>query len=213
MPTSNVIDIFYGDEIDLEAARGEGIIAVIHKATEGMTFRDPKYLERRRRARDLGLLWGAFHFARNSDWESQVHFFLETAEPEQGDLVAWDWEAARHARPMTWEHVRDSVELIQQTLGRYPVLYGGKVLREAIGDAEDSVLKHCPLWYSRYASAPLGVPPRTWPDSYTLWQYTAAEQPSQARNPPGPLQVAGRFVDRNFYRGDDADLRAKWPFT
>jgi lysozyme len=113
---------------------------------------------------------------------------------------------------MTIGHVRDSVELIHEKLGRFPVLYGGALLREQVGRTNDQVLKNCPLWYARYRGFPLGVPANTWP-TYTLWQYTAGEIPNPSPSPPGPLKAGGEFVDRNLYQGSDADLRKNWPFT
>ena len=210
MPTtSNVIDGYYGDPFDFQRLKDEGIVAIIHKATQGTDFKDPKYKERRDAAKGLGLLWGAFHFSTDADWEKQVDHFLNTAQPQPDELIAWDWEARKHGAPMTIGHGRDSVELINQKLGRYPVLYGGSVLREQVGHTNDVVLRNCPLWYARYRSAPIGIPSNTW-STYTLWQYTAGESPTP--NPPGPVKAGGEFVDRNFYQGSDDDLRAKWPF-
>lgn len=113
---------------------------------------------------------------------------------------------------MTLVNVRDSVQLIHERLGRFPLVYGGSHLREQIGSSEDPVLKNCPLWYARYRSSPVGVPQNTWP-TYTLWQYTAAEITFPGTNPPGPLEAGGQRVDRNLYQGTDEDLIAKWPFS
>lgn len=213
MTTTNVIDAFHGDPLNLETLKGEGIVAVIHKVTEGVNFKDSAYAERRKAAKELGLLWGGFHFATAADWEDQVNFFLDACEPEAGDLIAWDWETpTKHRPPMTLTHVRDSVELIHQKLGRFPLIYGGALLREQIGDSQDPVLKNCPLWYARYRSSPVGVPQNTWP-TYTLWQYTAAEITFPGNNPPGPLKAGGHFIDRNLYQGSDEDLKAKWPLS
>lgn len=211
LTTTNIIDAFHNDPLDLNRLKDEGIIAIIHKATEGADFKDDLYDDRKKAAKDLGFLWGAFHFATSADWKDQVNFFLDTVKPEAGDLVAWDWETLEHRAPMTLEHVRDSVELIHKKLGRYPVLYGGNLLREQIGNNQDPVLKNCPLWYA-FRSAPLEVPKNTWP-TFTLWQYTAAEEPNSSSNPPGPLKAGGRFIDRNLFQGSDDDLRASWPFT
>jgi lysozyme len=162
MPTTtNIVDGYYRDAFDFNALKNDGIVAIIHKATEGSTFKDPKYRARKQEVKGLGLLWGAFHFTNSSDWEDQVNFFLDTVEPEADDLIAWDWEPPKHGAPMSIGHVRDSVELIQQKLGRYPVLYGGALLREQVGNSNDQVLKNCPLWYARYRSVPLGIPPNT----------------------------------------------------
>lgn len=213
MPTTNVIDVYHGDSINLEKLKGEGIIAIIHKATEGINFRDPMYAERKSAAKEAGFLWGAYHFATAADWEDQVNHFLDTCQPATNEFIAWDWEVPpRHRPPMTLANVRDSVQLIHERLGRFPLIYGGSLLREQIGNREDPVLKNCPLWYARYRSSPVGVPQNTWP-TYTLWQYTAAEIPFPGTNPPGPLEAGGQRVDRNLYQGTDEDLIAKWPLS
>lgn len=211
MTTTNVVDIYHNDQVNLERLKNEGIVAIIHKATEGVNITDPEYANRRRAAKELGLLWGAYHFSTGADWEDQVNYFLDVCQPESGDLIAWDWEVPKHRPPMTISHVRDSVELIRQKVGRFPVIYGGPLLREQIGAHQDNVLKNCPLWYARYRSSPVGVPQNTWP-TYTLWQYTAAEIPFPG-TPPGPLEADGRRIDRNLYQGSDEELRSKWPFS
>lgn len=219
--TTNILDGYHGDDFDLARLKEDGIIAIIHKATEGVSWNDDKYKDRRDEAKELGFLWGAFHFATNDPWEAQVDHFLDRVQPQASDLIAWDWEnppaprpPRRRQPPMSYEDVRNSVELIHDRLNRYPVLYGGSLIREYVGNSEDPILKNCPLWYARYARAPIEIPTHTWP-TYTLWQYTGAEP--EARNPahppPGHLQAAGRFVDRNMYQGTDDDLKVKWPFA
>lgn len=75
------------------------------------------------------------------------------------------------------------VTLIRERLGRHPVLYGGRHLREACAGVERSVLADCPLWYARFAPEPKGVPP-LWP-RWTLWQYT------DGASGPEPHEVDG----------------------
>jgi lysozyme len=58
-----IIDIHHAKKIDFDRVRNAGIIAIIHKATEGATFRDKSYRERREIARDMGFLWGTYHYS------------------------------------------------------------------------------------------------------------------------------------------------------
>jgi lysozyme len=56
-PTINtIIDIYHGNGIDLEETLEGGIVAIIHKATQGASFLDSKYHERREAAKDLRCL-------------------------------------------------------------------------------------------------------------------------------------------------------------
>ena len=53
-----IIEIFHGDATDLvKVQKQDGIIAVIHKATQGANFTDSSYSARKKQAKDLGLLW------------------------------------------------------------------------------------------------------------------------------------------------------------
>lgn len=74
----SIIDIYHQNNVDFARAREDGIMAIIHKATEGATFRDSEYRERRRLAKDLGFLWGAYHFSTGADVEDQVENFFTT---------------------------------------------------------------------------------------------------------------------------------------
>jgi lysozyme len=58
-----IIDIFHGEATDLaKVQKQDGIIAIIHKATQGAHFTDSSYNARKKQAKALGLLWGAYHF-------------------------------------------------------------------------------------------------------------------------------------------------------
>ena len=75
-----IMDISHNNTIDLAAAKDAGIVAVIHKATEGATFQDPLYASRRAQAKQLGLLWGAYHFGTAADVSDQLQNFTQTAQ-------------------------------------------------------------------------------------------------------------------------------------
>jgi lysozyme len=58
-----VIDISHNVTVtDFAAVRRSGILAVIHKVSEGGDWFDPSYATRRHQAESAGLLWGAYHF-------------------------------------------------------------------------------------------------------------------------------------------------------
>jgi lysozyme len=204
---NTIIDIYHQNDIDLEAARDGGITAVIHKATQGTTKRDSRYHQRRKRAKNLGLLWGGYHFSTGESVSEQVENFLDYARPEDDELISLDWE--RSPGPdMTLHQARDFVQMIKDETGRYSVIYGGDLLRESIGHQSDATLSNCPLWYARYTNAPIGIPTQVWP-TYTLWQYTDGDIGPQPHSTPG----AGAGVDRSIFQGTTRQLRAQWPFT
>ena len=203
---NTIIDIYHGNSIDLEQTSNGGIVAIIHKATEGVSVRDSKYPDRREAAKGLGFLWGAYHFSAGGSVTDQVENFLSYATPEDDELIALDWEAS-DGPDMTLEQARHFVQVIRDETGRWPVIYGGHLLRESVGHNPDPILSNCPLWYSRYRSSPIGIPTAVWP-TYTLWQYTDGNAGPQPHDTPG---TSG--ADRNIFQGTTQELKALWPFT
>src|SRR5262245_34266897 len=107
---------------------------------------------------------------------------------------------------MSYDQMVEFVELIHKEVGRYPVVYGGHLLREALGDVTESVLSNCPLWYARYANAPYGIP-RIW-RTWALWQYT------DGNIGPQPQKVRGiGNCDRDTFNGTRQELLQQWPLT
>jgi lysozyme len=203
---NTIIDIYHGNSIDLEECFAGGIIAIIHKATQGATMRDSKYHQRRERAKELGFLWGAYHFSTGGSVSDQVENFLTYARPEDDELISLDWEPS-DGPDMTLDQARHFVQMIKDETGRWPVIYGGHLLRESIDHNPDSVLGNCPLWYARYANSPIGIPTQVWP-TYTLWQYTDGEAGPPPHETPG---TSG--ADRNIFQGTAQQLKDLWPFT
>lgn len=201
-----IIDIFHGDATDLAKAQKEdGIIAVIHKATQGDHFTDVSYSARKKEAKELGLLWGAYHFGTAASVEAQVDHFLSTADVDDKMLIALDFEEDPHGPDMTINQARDFVELIEEKVGRFPVIYGANLLRDALGTTIDPLLRKCPLWYARFREVPIGIPPTF--KNFTLHQFT------DGHFGPQPHNTAGRPCDRNRFAGTEKQLKDQWPFT
>jgi len=204
---NTIIDTYHGNSIDFQEVLDGGIVAIIHKATEGATVHDSKYQQRRAAAKALGFLWGAYHFSSGASVTDQVENFLTHAQPEDDEVIALDWEASSDGPDMTLDQARQFVQIIKDETGRFPMIYGGHLLRESVGHDPDSILSNCPLWYSRYRSSPVGIPTAIWP-TYTLWQYTDGNVGPEPRDTPG---TSG--ADRNIFQGTAEELMALWPFT
>ena len=143
---SHIIDIYYDNDVEPAEAKDNDVVAIIHKATEALHFKDPRYLDRKQAARDLGLLWGAYHLSSAEDPEDQVDFFLETiGQVEEDVLLALDWEASKHHGQATVDQTHDFIRAFRDRTGRYPVLYGGHTIRSACEDGRDPLLARCPL--------------------------------------------------------------------
>jgi lysozyme len=206
MATNNVvIDLSHNNgNVDLTRAQKDGIVGIIHKATQGTGFADPMYAARRREAKNAGLLWGAYHFATGADPLAQAQFFLRTASPTAQDLVVLDIETNR-ANPnntMTLDQAHAFISTVQNAIGSPPGVYGGAYLKEQLSGANDPQLQACWLWWAQYGPAPL-LPPNwaTW----TLWQYTDGHH----GNPPFAVDGIGP-CDRDQYQGTVEDLQNRW---
>ena len=83
-----VIDLsHHNGNPDFKKIAADGIVGVIHKATQGTKNVDPTYAARRKPALDAGLLWGAYHFGTGSDGLMQAEHFLDVVKPDASTLL------------------------------------------------------------------------------------------------------------------------------
>lgn len=178
-----VVDLsHHNGDVDLKKAKGDGILGVIQKASQGQSNVDPTYGINRAKAKEAGLLWGAYHFGTGSDGVRQAENFLHVVGKDPGTLMVLDFEPNLTGPSMTLEEARAFVTHIQAITGRFPGLYSGHYIKDLLGTKTDPVLAKCWLWLAQYGPTPV-VPPN-WP-TWTLWQYT------DGAVGPEPHQVAG----------------------
>lgn len=204
---NNVIDISHHNTVtSFQEVKNNGIVGVIHKATQGTTVVDSKYHARRQRALDAGLLWGAYHFGVRGNVEQQVNHFLNTTNnPANKDLLVLDFEPnpIGESGTMTLSEAERFVTLVNDRIGRFPGLYSGQsFIREKAGNRA-TILSQCFLWIARYSSNLPQVPP-AW-DTFTFWQYTDGNAGDQPHQVPG----IGR-CDRDKFNGSLAGLKRLW---
>ena len=197
-----IIDVSHFNAIDLPAAKSAGMVAVIHKATQGATFQDPLYASRKALASQLGLLWGAYHFGTAAPVDQQLRNFADTAQLGAGDLAALDYES-NPGDQMSLSQAEEFVTLFRQQFGYSPLIYGSDLLVAAAAQGTSS-LSDCNLWIAEYAAVAQPTIPTLF-SSYTLWQFTDGTAPT-------PLQTAGVAVDRDRFNGTQQELTAGWPF-
>lgn len=202
---NNVIDISHHNIVSsFQDVKQNGIVGVIHKATQGRTVVDAKYHARRERALNNGLLWGAYHFGVKGNVQQQVDNFLETVNPTKTDLLVIDFEPNGESGTMTLAEAEQFVTLVNQAIGRFPGLYSGQsFIREKVGNNTKTVLKNCFLWIARYSENLPLVPP-AW-NTFTFWQYTDGNAGMQPHQVPG----IGR-CDRDKFNGDMDGLKRLW---
>jgi len=87
----------YQPSFDWSAEKGRISFAFI-KATEGITIRDPSFAANWQRARDIGIVRGAYHFAHpRNGAATEARAFLDTVRAHglnAGDLLALDLEVS-----------------------------------------------------------------------------------------------------------------------
>jgi len=146
MATANVvIDLsHHSKKVDLQRAAADGIVGVIHKATQGSGFVDPTYGKNRKAAAAAGLLWGAYHFGTGADPVAQAKKFLQVASPEPQDLLVLDFEKNPPNGPnMSLVQARTFITTVRDATGRMPALYGGFLLKQSLGGKTDPLLASC----------------------------------------------------------------------
>jgi GH25 family lysozyme M1 (1,4-beta-N-acetylmuramidase) len=200
-----IVDLSHHNRnVDFGSVVADGVLGIIHKATQGSAFIDPTYATRREAAKSAGLLWGAYHFGTAADPVVQAQFFLRVASRAPEDLIVLDLETnqANPNKTMSLDQARAFIGEVQDAIGITPGLYGGAYLKEQLGDVADPTLQACWLWWAQYGPAP--AIPTNWAN-WTLWQYTDGHH----GNPPFTVDGIGP-CDRDQYQGAAEDLQAKW---
>lgn len=203
---NSIIDISHHNTItDISKAKAAGILGVIHKATQGATYKDPTLSANKKKITDAGLLFGAYHFGTAGDASAQADFFLSVAGKDT--LLVLDFEPNPQGHDMSLTEAEQFVHHIFTVTGRYPGLYSGHTIKEALASAhitspDQTELSKCWLWIAQYGPAPLI--PKVW-DKWTLWQYT------DGAAGPGPYTVDGiGRCDRDQFNGTEEELLSFW---
>ena len=199
-----VLDLsHYNTILDWNKIRDAGIVGIIHKSTEGGTYVDKEYAERRQQAIAAGLLWGAYHFGNATEVEEQVQNFLKNVDWENWPtLLALDYEPNQKSQ-MSLDQARVFMQRVYEITKQMPVLYSGNLIKEQLGSREDQFFGSHRLWLAQYGSMP--SVPAAW-DTYWLWQYSDGAAGPEPKNCPG----VNSPVDTNSFLGSDQDLANQW---
>jgi len=209
LPVPVVVDLSHhnwdnGLQPDFAAAKAAGLQGVIAKASQGASYKDPTYAKTRALAKAQGLLWGAYHFSTNAAPEAQINNFLDSANVEDGDLFAIDFERNEQdpqnsASPGVGLQL---LKLCQAKIGRAPVLYTGSYMYDLFGKTPQPDFAAYRVWWARYGPAPKVHP--SW-QAYLLWQYT------DGMHGPDPHKLNGiGYADYSHFNGASHDLAKQW---
>jgi lysozyme len=197
-----VIDLSHWDTADdYEAVMAAGIVGVIFKATEGGGYQDPTYVSQQHAAKNVGLKWGAYHFADSGDVQEQIDNFINFACPDPDELFCLDWED-NGGDTMPLDDVKRWIDGVETRLERPGecVVYGGNTVKEH-GNG-DEFLTSRRLWLCQYGDT--AVLPEGY-EKYWLWQFT------DGIYGPSPHAIPGVGpCDINHYEGDAEQLVLEW---
>lgn len=174
-----------------------GVVGIIHKATEGYSYKDPTLYDRARAAMDAGLLWSTYHFMRpGSSMGDQMDWYLEVVDPVEGERLCLD-----HEDPgVSLADLEDAVGYLKGLRPDIQIaIYSGHVIKEQLGSDKSVVLAdNTSLWIAQYTSAASPSWPKgTWPQ-WSLWQYTDKAKVNGISQP----------VDGNKFNGTIEQLKA-----
>ncbi|WP_264723361.1 MULTISPECIES: glycoside hydrolase family 25 protein [unclassified Wolbachia] len=195
-----IVDLSHWNQsVDFKLAKEDGILGVIHKATQGIRYIDPTYAERRKTAEEEGLMWGAYHFGVGENGKDQADHFLETVGNDSKVLLALDVEENRDGKNITPKQAEDFVAKVREETGRLPLIYGSPYF---LKDFATPILMKCPLWIARWGVRP--ILPKGW-KKWVIWQYTDGKSGKK------PREVEGIGpCDRNKFNGTLEELKDFW---
>lgn len=210
-------------EVDWEAVRATGASFAFSKATEGVGWEDPRFQENWAEMARVGLVRGAYHFARVSlrnygaspaqrlddvahDARAEANWFVDVVhgneDPEPGDLplvldIEWD-KKAKGVKPSEICHFCEVFSLVVEArTGRKPIIYTGPSFwRYKLGKSLD--LNNHALWLVDGYCSPAGQPKRPIPG----WDWTFHQYTNTHPRPDGKSDK----MDWNIFRGRRADL-------
>ena len=173
---------------------------VIVKATQGVTYVNPKGDAQYQSAKRAGRLLGVYHYIDGSDPVAQANYFTTHCKNYIGEaLIALDWESEQNPR---WGDVnfleRVVTAFIEKTKVR-PVIYTMASAYAAVKAVADR--NNCALWIAQYASMdPTGYQSHPWNEgaySCAIRQYS-----SNGRLPGygGPLDLNIAYMDSSAWK-------------
>lgn len=197
----------YQGRIGWKAVRAAGVRFAIIKATEGTHLVDEWYPRNHRRARAVGILTTAYHFARPSlvgtgtrlarirrDARQEADWFLRHADLRRDDLIpALDLEHSGGLKPSelrAWTLA--FLDRVRARTGVRPMIYSNAAFwREHLGDTRRiAAAGYRVLWIAHWGTRTPSLPAKRWDGhGWTFWQWTAF----------GRLPGIVGDVDRNHY--------------
>ncbi|KAF1981292.1 glycoside hydrolase family 25 protein [Aulographum hederae CBS 113979] len=158
-----------------------GLRFAMVKATEGTTYKDPKFTTHYNGLTNAGFIRGGYHFANPSSspgsGAAQASFFYKNGggwtndgitlpgmlDMEAGSSKCWGLSASQM---VTW--INDFVTKYHSLSTRYPIIYTSPDWWKSCTGNSNAFINKSPLDMAQWSSSP-GTPPGGWP-YWTFWQ-------------------------------------------
>ncbi|WP_405749302.1 GH25 family lysozyme [Streptomyces sp. NBC_00012] len=190
--------------INWGSVRGAGIEFAWMKATEGTSYKDPKFSANYLGAYNAGVIRGAYHFARPdvSGGAAQADFFASNGGAWSRDNLTLpgvlDIEGSCYGKSaaamQSW--ILDFYNRYKARTGRDVVIYTSASWWNSCTGGWSGMSTRSPLWVAHWTTGsptiPSGFP------YWTVWQYTST----------GSVSGISGNVDRDYFGGDRSRLLA-----
>jgi len=191
----------WNGEWDAAKAKAAGLAFVFIKSSQA-TFTDPRFTINWKKAKDVDLLRGAYHYLDyTKPAKDQAKYFAELLSSSPGELpLVVDYEQ-RHINTnaaAALAYLHDFIEQLKSR-GLTPIIYTSPAFWREYGDT-NSYWTQFPLWLAHYTTAAAPIVPAPW-QRWTFWQYTTKGI--------GPTYGTESYnVDMNHFNGSLEDLLA-----
>ena len=180
----------WNGSVDWIQVVGGGYTFLFAKATEGTTLIDPTYSINRAGTNGLGLLFGAYHFARPAgsgdaavvaNAIAQADYFVNVAQPAAGDLPpVLDLETKGGlSQTALVQWTQAWLDEVQARTGVSGLIYASPSFwKTALGDTSRFAGSGFRLWIAHWTkNAAPSVPAANWGGfGWTFWQWTDCSQ-------------------------------------
>lgn len=192
-----------------EKAKQAGAAFVFIKASQA-TFTDARFQENWRKAKEAGLLRGAYHYLDYSKpGEEQATYFANLLQDDPGELPpVVDYEEKRSDNNPAialqflkafLNTLKGRTEIFQDARYNAPMIYTSPAFWSLYGDQTDrEYWWQFPLWLAHWTTSSTPQVPAPWP-MWTFWQFTS-------KGPGDVFGVESLAIDLNRFNGTLKEL-------
>ncbi len=187
---ANGIDIskYQGDEIAFLDKKQDSLSFIICKATEGISYTDPKFKSNWEAIRQKEFIRGAYHFYRTADAPNAQadHFMKSIKDLTKSDIAPIvDFEGGGIDQKQSVETIQKDLVLflkkVQEISNRKPIIYTD--LSTANKYLNKEVFSAYALWIANYIQGDSPHLPNTWKENgWVFWQKSSSYKIHNTKN-------------------------------